>query len=126
MKLLPHLRGTIRNESPLSLPARPRWDADSILSRMLEKMEAPLQGTREVCSDLPLYTVEAPLAERFRAALPGVRFTPEDLRGRAAQISSGRSVSAPAAPRCDGILEIRVPLPEQGSLKNRKIHVPRG
>ncbi|KRE61760.1 hypothetical protein ASG92_20425 [Arthrobacter sp. Soil736] len=63
-------------------------DANTILARLLESLEAVLQNTREDSTGRPLFTVEAVLTGRLRAALPGVRFSPEDIRGWAAQISS--------------------------------------
>lgn len=62
--------------------------ANAALSRLLEKLETVLQDTSDDSLGLPLFVVEARLAGRLRTALPGVRFSREDIRGWAVRISS--------------------------------------
>ena len=55
-------------------------DANAALSRLLEHLDAAIRDTTDDSVGLPLFGVEARLADRLRTALPGVRFTPEEIR----------------------------------------------
>lgn len=63
-------------------------DPNEILDALLGGVEEVIQESTEAAAGIPLFAVEAVLAERLRAALPHVRFTAQDIRARAARISS--------------------------------------
>jgi hypothetical protein len=63
-------------------------DADMMLNVLLERTEGVIADTHAVANGMPLFVVEAKLAERLQAVLPGVRFTAQDVRAWAAEISS--------------------------------------
>jgi hypothetical protein len=76
------LPGDLRDHS------RDALDAETMLNVLLERAEAAIQDTQAVANGMPLFAVEAKLTERLQAILPGVRFTAQDVRAWAAEISS--------------------------------------
>lgn len=63
-------------------------DPNEILNSLLERVEFALRETRGAANGRPLFAVEAELTARLRAVLPDARFTDEDIRAWAAEISS--------------------------------------
>lgn len=59
-----------------------------MLNVRLERTERAISDTRSLANRMPLFVVEAKLTERLQAVLPGVRFTAQDVRAWAAEISS--------------------------------------
>ncbi|MDQ0636383.1 hypothetical protein QFZ40_004354 [Arthrobacter pascens] len=63
-------------------------DADMMLTVLLKRTEGIISDTQAVANGMPLFVVEAELTQRLQAVLPGVRFTAQDIRAWAAEISS--------------------------------------
>lgn len=63
-------------------------DVNAMLDILLDRLDGALEEAGIGAADMPIFVVEASLTERLQAALPGVRFTPEDIRVWAAEISS--------------------------------------
>jgi hypothetical protein len=63
-------------------------DPNEMLEALVERLEDALQANRAAANGVPLFAVEAELTERLRVALPGVRFTAQDVRAWLAEISS--------------------------------------
>lgn len=63
-------------------------DADAMLNVLLQRLDVALVDIRAEVNAMPLFAVEAKLAQRLREVLPGVRFTVQDIRAWAAEMSS--------------------------------------
>lgn len=63
-------------------------DANAMLNALLGRLEGALEEAQVTANGLPLFAVEAKLTEKLQALLPGVRFTAQDIRAWAAEISS--------------------------------------
>lgn len=64
------------------------WDVNAMLDALLNRLERALEDAGTGAEGMPLRVVEDKLTERLRADLPGIRFTGQDIRAWAAQISS--------------------------------------
>lgn len=73
---------------PVRDGSRGARDADMMLNVLLERTEGVIADTHAVANGMPLFVVEAKLTERLQTVLPGVRFTAQDIRAWAAEISS--------------------------------------
>ena len=83
----PATAGAAMNQGA-SVPSRAALDADAMLDVLLERAEGAIRDTQAAANGMPLFVVEVKLAERLRTVLPGVRFTAQDIRAWAAEISS--------------------------------------
>lgn len=63
-------------------------DANAMLNALLGRLEGALAEAQATANGMPLFAVEAQLTERLQALLPGVRFTAQEIRAWAAEISS--------------------------------------
>lgn len=63
-------------------------DANAMLNALLRRLEGALAESQATANGMPLFAVEAQLTERLQARLPGVRFTAQEIRAWAAEISS--------------------------------------
>ena len=63
-------------------------DPDAMLNALLECAEGAISDTQSVANAMPLFIVEAKPSQRLRDVLPGVRFSAQDIRAWAAEISS--------------------------------------
>lgn len=76
----------------MSRPGRcegnPPADVNGMLASLLGGLEAALAEAGSTSWERPLFAVEADLREKLRRALPGVRFSVEDIRAWSAEISS--------------------------------------
>lgn len=78
----------VRDGSRGARDTRDARDADVMLDVLLDRTEGVISDTHAVANGMPLFVVEAELTERLQAVLPGVRFTAQDIRAWAAEISS--------------------------------------
>lgn len=63
-------------------------DANAMLNALLRRLEEALAESQATANGMPLFAVEAQLTEKLQALLPGVRFTAQEIRVWAAEISS--------------------------------------
>ena len=61
---------------------------NGMLASLLGRLEAALAEVGSTSRARPLFAVEADLSEKLRRALPGVRFSAEDIRKWSSEISS--------------------------------------
>lgn len=63
-------------------------DPNEILDALLARVEEVIHETSKGAGGMPYFAVKVILTEKLREVLPEVRFTDQDIRAWAAQISS--------------------------------------